>query len=621
VKPTIRMKLILGFVAIGVITCALGIISLYTYFGVNEEFTLLQEDIVPGAVSILETEVALQALLTEVEEMALTGDATHQAHALQAAARAQESIAEHVAIVSKVGGEEYQDMLDLEDQIKQLISSANQVMDGVEAGKPHAEIVSSIDQLHTSQEALLATLEADVAEHMDELAESEEDVAQAHGTGITASWVAIIVALAASFGVGLYIARLVLQPISLLRAGAESISRGDLDVVVEVKSRDETAVLADAFNDMVGRLRDMIRTEQEQRENLQQANVEIERRAKAEQEQREHLQATVKRYVEYMAEVARGNLAARVALDSDGRDPDDPLMVLGRNLNETTASLQTMTSQIRDAANNLSAAAAEILAATTQQASGASEQSSAITQASTTIDEVRTISEQTSQRAQGVAEVTQRTADVSASGQQAVADTIGGMEQVKEKVESIAGGILELSEQTQAIGAIIATVNEIAAQSNMLALNASVEAARAGEAGKGFAVVAEEVRSLAEQSRAATEQVREILSEIQRGVNAAVMATEQGQKMADSGVRLAGEAGLAIRKLADSVTESTQSAMQIAAAANQQLTGVEQIALAMQNIDQATVQSLASTRQAEKAAQDLTELARGLTETVGQYQL
>jgi methyl-accepting chemotaxis protein len=202
-----------------------------------------------------------------------------------------------------------------------------------------------------------------------------------------------------------------------------------------------------------------------------------------------------------------------------------------------------------------------------------------------------------------------------------VQETIGSMAHIKERVEGIAENILALSEQTQQIGEIIATVNDIAAQSNILALNASVEAARAGEHGKGFAVVAAEVRNLAEQSKQATAQVRAILSDVQNGINATVMATEEGTKVVDAGVGLAAQTREVIVQLAGVIDESAQAAMQMVAGGRQQASGIEQIVLAMQNINQATVQSLASTRQAEKAAQDLNDLAGTLTETVEQYQL
>ncbi|MCP4543834.1 MAG: hypothetical protein GY832_42515 [Chloroflexi bacterium] len=326
----------------------------------------------------------------------------------------------------------------------------------------------------------------------------------------------------------------------------------------------------DQSRQLVQKLDQRTAAEQEQRERLQQANLEIEQRTATERERWGHL---------------------------------EHLIV-----------------QIRDAADSLNSAAAEILAATTQQASGASEQSAAISQTTTTVDELKTIAEQSVTRAQEVAIAAQRTAKVSRAGMQSVDETIVSMAQIKLKVEGIAENILTLSEQTQQIGEIITTVNDIAAQSNILALNASVEAARAGEYGKGFAVVAVEVRNLAEQSRQATAQVKAILSDIQKATNATVMVIEEGAKGVDEGVHLTEHAGEAIAQLAGVIEESTQAATQLVAGGRQQASGVEQVALAMQNINQSTTQSLASTRQAETAARDLNELARSLAEIVEQYE-
>lgn len=351
------------------------------------------------------------------------------------------------------------------------------------------------------------------------------------------------------------------------------------------------------------------------------ANLKLETRATAEQEQREHLQTTVQEYVAYMTKVEQGNLADRLSLEGDGHRPDDPLLILGHQLNQTTNSLQGMIAGIHEAASNLGSAAAEILAAATQQVSGANEQSAAISQTTATVEEVKTISEQSTERAQAVVDTSQHTVEISRAGRQAVEDTIASMAQIKERVESIAENILALSEQTQQIGEIITTVGDIATQSNMLALNASVEAARAGEHGKGFTVVAQEVRNLAEQSQQATAQVRSILLSIQDGINTTVMATEEGIKVVDSGVQLVAQASEAIEQLADVIDESAQMSMQMMAGGRQQASGVEQIAVAMQNINQVTVQGLASTQQAEKAAQDLNDLARSLTEIVEQYRL
>ncbi len=290
-------------------------------------------------------------------------------------------------------------------------------------------------------------------------------------------------------------------------------------------------------------------------------------------------------------------------------------------LQETTENLRQLVLQLRRSAGSLAQASAEIMATMSQQDSGATEQVTAITQATSTIEQVRAIAGQMAQRSRGVADRAQQTAGVSRAGQQVVAEAIDGIEEVKTGVDRIAAHILTLSEQAQAIGQIINAVNEIAAQSNMLALNAAVEAARAGQAGKGFAVVAAEVRTLAEQSRAATVQVKELLSEIQRGVNATVMATEEGTRGAVRGVQLVVEVGEAILRLTASVEESAQAAGQISAAAEQQLAGMEQIVLAMQNIDRVTTQTVASARQTERAAEDLDGMAQQMTRVVEQYQL
>jgi methyl-accepting chemotaxis protein len=428
------------------------------------------------------------------------------------------------------------------------------------------------------------------------VAEAYQEVIR--GTAISVGVTFVMAILAGLTGV--YMARRLAVPLLNLTETAARISAGETRLQAVVEGPAEVARLAEAFNSMTAQLRELIG-------GLEQRN--------------EHLHTTVQRYDDFMAGVARGNLASRLSLNGEEYETDDPLITLGHRLNETTASLQRMIARIREAVGNLGSAAAEILAATTQQAAGANEQSASIAQTTTTVDEVKAIAEQSIARAQEVANAAQHTVEVSRAGRQAVQDTIESMAQIEVRVESIAENTLSLSEQTQQIGEIIATVNDIAAQSNILALNASVEAARAGEHGKGFAVVAQEVRNLAEQSRQATAQVRAILSDIQRATNATVMVTEEGTKGVEEGARLARQAQDAIDRLSTAIDRSAQAATQVVAGGRQQATGVEQIAVAMQNINQATVQNLASTRQAESSARNLNDLARALNETVQQYQL
>lgn len=270
---------------------------------------------------------------------------------------------------------------------------------------------------------------------------------------------------------------------------------------------------------------------------------------------------------------------------------------------------RSITRPLRETIAILSSASSEIVASTTQQASGIAEEATAVQETSATVDEVKQTAQIAAQKARAVTEAVQKTAQVSQDGQRAVDVSVKGMQDAKARMETLAERILALSEQGQAIGEIIASVNDLAEQSNLLAVNAAIEAAKAGEAGRGFAVVASEVKALAEQSKQATAQVRGILNQVQQATQAAVMAAEQGVKASEAGVGVAARAGDAIRLMAESLTESAQAAQQILVSAQQQAAGMDQVALAMQNIREASTQNIASTRQMERAAHDLNALA------------
>jgi methyl-accepting chemotaxis protein len=253
----------------------------------------------------------------------------------------------------------------------------------------------------------------------------------------------------------------------------------------------------------------------------------------------------------------------------------------------------------------LTSASAEILAGTTQQASGVQEQAAAVTETVSTVEEISQTAESSNDRAKAVAESSLRAVDNGNAGRRAVEDTVSVMGDVKTRTESIANSILALAEQAQAIGEIIAVVNNVADQTNILAFNAAIEASRAGEHGKGFGVVATEIKSLAEQSKKATVQVRQILGEIQRATNSAVIATEHGAKTVDEALQTVHQADEAIRALTDIISDAARSATQISASANQQSIGMSQIQRAMRDISDTTAQNLAATRQTEQAARDL----------------
>ncbi len=270
----------------------------------------------------------------------------------------------------------------------------------------------------------------------------------------------------------------------------------------------------------------------------------------------------------------------------------------------------------REVVGQLTSAGAEILASTTEQAAGAQEQAAAVAQAVTSVNQVAQTAEQAAQRAKAVGEAVQRNLDIARAGREAITESIAAKHRVQDRMESLGEQILALAERAQAIGEIIATANDIAEQTNLLALNAAIEASRAGEHGRGFAVVAAEVKLLADQAKKATVQVRQILGDIQKATNTAVLATEDVAKGVAGAIKLGTRAGETIAALTEMLTGTAQAAAQIVASAGQQATGMAQIHQAMKNIDQVARQTLVANRQAEQAAQNLNALGTQLAQLI-----
>lgn len=327
----------------------------------------------------------------------------------------------------------------------------------------------------------------------------------------------------------------------------------------------------------------------------------------------------IAQYRQFAERVSSGDLSAQLDLSEIAGSAD--FLRLAADLNRMVDGVRDVVTNLRVSVSSVTAASTAILESTNEQIATASDQDSSVMQTSSTVNEVRATVTETAERAQAVAEMAQLSVTVSRNGQESISATIDGMNLIRQRVEGIADNILILSEHTQQIGEIIATVSALADQTKLLALNASVEAARAGEEGKGFAVVAMEVRSLAEHSREATAQIREILSEIQQATNSAVMVTEQGTKGVDGGVQLVDRAGEAIRELAHTIEEAAQAAIQIAASTRQQTVGMDQLTDAMLRIRDATAQATTTTMSVERTARDLNTVARKMEDALARYSL
>jgi methyl-accepting chemotaxis protein len=306
--------------------------------------------------------------------------------------------------------------------------------------------------------------------------------------------------------------------------------------------------------------------------------------------------------VRAMEGVAAGRVSLGAALDELPPELRSLGDLLARAISRSTVSplhLQT-------AATDLITAGTEIAATTREQAAAMTQASRSVEEVTTTVEDLSRISTESVEKTATIIEVAEKSQQISLVGQQAVTAAISEIEKLREQVRSIASNVLALNQQTQQIGDIIASVNEIAEQSKLLALNAAIEAARAGEQGRGFGVVATEIRALAEQSKQATVQVRNILLDIQKATQTAVLVSDEGNRRAEESAVRVRSIGEQLGAQLEVISQTARASKEIATSIKQQRFGLEQILAAMRGINQVVAETASGVREIEGTVRGLT---------------
>lgn len=580
VNLSTRIKLFLSF---GLMVFSLLVVMGIAYNGLTtlrqSQKELFQEDFL-SSVALIELKADLNRVRAQLLEMTMIQDKAKQ----QALEREIREKAKKVDSGLKLISESLKGLPRESKQFEKMVLVLTDYR------KTRDEQFSLIYQDKASEAESLGTTVQDerynliraIAEELGDsaLARAKARIAQTEEKTETLSRAFIIIGIfvfVLSVGVAVFLTKIIANPLKEITTAAGRIAAGDLGVAIFANDRrDEVGDLTKAFGAMVQYLQGM---------------------------------AAVSR------QVAGGDLTATVKPVSD-KD------ILGNAFANMLENLREINREIRDGVNVLASSASEILASTTQIAAGMSETATSVTETTATVEEVKQTAQLSAEKSRSVSENAQQAALVAEQGNAAVTETMAGIDHIKGLMETVAESVVMLSEQTQAIGEIITVVNDLAQQSNLLAVNAAIEASKAGEQGKGFTVVAQEIKSLADQSKQATEQVRTILADIQKATGKSVLAAEQVSKAVEGGVKQAAQSGESIRKLAESIGEAAQAAAQIAASSQQQLAGMEQVAMAMENIKEAAQQNVSGTKQAEQAALTLNELGQKLREMiVGKYKV
>lgn len=307
--------------------------------------------------------------------------------------------------------------------------------------------------------------------------------------------------------------------------------------------------------------------------------------------------------VHRLKKVAAGDLTGeKIVIKSK-----DEVGQLANGINDMISSLRVLIGDVLENANNLAASSEEISASTEQIATGSQQQANNAGLASEMVKEMVNAILAVAKNAEETSNASEIMVHSAEKGNEVIQDTLKGMSKISEKIS-------ELSGKSVQIGEIVEVIDDIAEQTNLLALNAAIEAARAGEAGKGFAVVADEVRKLAERSSKATKEISELIQSIQANTDASVEAVKVGNEKANN-------AGMAFKEIINLVKEAASKVAEIAAASEEQNAQSQEVLQSVESIAAVSEQTAAGVQETAATANDLAKMAENLSHLASRFRI
>ena len=457
-----------------------------------------------------------------------------------------------------------------------------------DAGKNSADAIRGIiTEMEEEEAALLITRAA-----------STESSA---GTVKTVILGGLVVAIVVVGAVAIFLSRSIAGGIGQVSKGLKAIAVGDLGEKVEITSKDELGAMSQDYAAVQTYLGEMAAAA----ERIAAGDLTVEVKPKSEQDALGH--AFVK-MLGNLLEVLGGVNDIAVSLDEAKGQLADAATQSSESSQEvakSTAQVADGTSKQASSAQSASESVEQLSKAITEISGGTQKQTEAIEQAASLVKQVSSAAEQMAENAEGTATGAREAMETAKDGAQKVQQTIDAIEKIKESVDSSAQEMNQLGERSSEIGNIISVIDDIAAQTNLLALNAAIEAARAGEQGRGFAVVADEVRNLAERVVSATKEIASLIGGVQEGVASSVKSMEAGSAEMESGNQLAAEAGTALEEILAAVRQMEDQITQIAKdSGDLKATGNEMVST-IDSVREVAEQNMASTEEMEATSNEV----------------
>ncbi len=418
-------------------------------------------------------------------------------------------------------------------------------------------------------------------------------------------------------GFGYYWAIKISNPIKKLQQAADKVSNGDTDLQVDINSKDELGSLAVSFNKMVNNINANIEEIKSIGAKAEAAAAEAESAKEEAMHQQEYLERSTRLILSEMEKFSQGDLTVVVKSDND----NDEIGQLFNGFNKAVENIHIMMQQVTEAVEATASASSEISSSAEEMASGAQEQSAQTTEIATSIEEMTSTILESAKNVGFAEESAKKAGDTAKSGVQKVNETKNGMDRIVLSSKQTGKIISSLANKTDQIGEIAQVIDDIADQTNLLALNAAIEAARAGEQGRGFAVVADEVRKLAERTTKATKEIAQTIKDIQSEATEANNSMRDAGTSVEDGIRLTSEVADILSRILEESGKVVDVVAQVAAASEQQSTVSEEISRNIEVINNVTSESASGIQQVATTAEDLNRLTENLYGIVGKFKL